>query len=329
MPDAAVERLAMETDVSVIVVTYNSAPCIKECLDSVLAQEGVRLEVIVVDNVSADETVSVVRAMGAGIRVLANQENVGFGRGCNQGFGASCGRFILLLNPDARLPQRDSLARLCQAMERNPRWGLAGTRVTEAGGAVECPPSFSYPDERRAHCDFSHLPGKIAWVFGASMFIRRDVFAAVEGFDPGFFLSSEETDLCLRIRQHGWEIGFVREITAEHIGAASERGIDPYDTWRRRVPGIYRFWSKHYPAADARRLVRRDWLRATFRKHSYAVLAWFAGSDSRAWRQQRRYAGISAAARLFLEAPPGTSPTLDGSAPARRHEGVAADPGAS
>ena len=292
----------MEIDVSVIVVTYNSAPCIKECLGSILGQEGRRFEVIVVDNASTDDTVRVVRGMGAGIRLQANQENIGFGRGCNQGFGASGGRYLLLFNPDARLPERDSLARLCQILEQNVRWGLAGTRVTESDGTVECPPSASYPDQHRAHCDFSHLPGKIAWVFGASMFVRREVFAAVGGFDPGFFLSSEETDLCLRIRQHGWEIGFVPEITAQHIGAASERGIDPYDTWRRRVPGIYRFWSKHYPPADARRLVRRDWFRARFRQHWYAVLAWFVGTDSRAWRQHRRYAGIGEAARRFLDA---------------------------
>ena len=292
----------MTPDVSVIVITYNSAPCIRQCLDSVLAQKGPRFEIIVLDNVSTDDTVKVIQGTGAGIRLLVNQENVGFGRGCNQACGESSGRFILFLNPDAKLPQPDSLARLCQAMDKNPKWGLAGTRVTESDGTVECPPAYSYPDQHRAHCDFSHLPGKIAWVFGASMFVRREVFAAVQGFDPGFFLSSEETDLCLRIRQQGWEIGFVPEVLAQHIGAASERGIDPYDTWRRRVPGIYRFWSKHYPATDARRLVERDLFRATFRQHWYGIVARFTGTESRAWRQHRRYAGITEAARLFLHA---------------------------
>lgn len=316
----------MDLDVSVIVVTYNSAPCIRECLDSVLVQQGAGFEIIVVDNASTDETVSILRGIVSPNRLLANQDNIGFGRGCNQGFGASAGRFLLLLNPDARLSEPDSLARLCRIMERNTRWGLAGTRVTESDGAVECPPSETYPDEHRAHCDFSHLPGKIAWVFGASMFIRREVFAAVGGFDPGFFLSSEETDLCLRIRQQGWEVGFVPEITAQHIGAASERGIDPYDTWRRRVPGIYRFWSKHYPAADARWLVRRDWFRARFRQHWYGAMARFGGRDSRAWRQHRRYAGISEAARLFLAAPAANTTGGGGALPGSR-PGVIANPG--
>lgn len=297
----------MDIDASVIVVAFNSAPCIAESLKSILRQQDARFEVIVVDNASADDTVGVVRGLGGGIRLLANDENVGFGRACNQGFSVSRGRFVYLLNPDATLPERDSLARLCQSMQENVRWGLAGTRVTESDGTVECPPATSYPDQHRAHCNFDQLPGKIAWVYGASMIIRREVFAAVDGFDPAFFLTSEETDLCLRIRQKGWEIGFVPEITVRHIGAASERGIDPYDTWCRRVPGIYRFWSKHYPPADARRLVRRDWFRARFRQRWYSALARFVGTDSRAWRQHRRYAGIAEAARRYLDHEPQAS----------------------
>jgi len=79
----------MDLDVSVIVVAFNSAPCIKECLSSILGQRDAGFEVIVVDNASADDTVGVVRGLGAGIRLLANRENVGFGQACNQGFAAS------------------------------------------------------------------------------------------------------------------------------------------------------------------------------------------------------------------------------------------------
>src|SRR5215471_3896995 len=132
------------------------------------------------------------------------------------------------------------------------------------------------------------------------MFVRREVFIAVEGFDPGFFLTSEETDLSLRTRQRGWEIGFVAEVTARHIGSASEHGVDPYDTWLRRVPGIYRFWSNHCAEMDARRLLWKDWFRASLRRRWYGTLARFLGRDSTAWTKHRRYAGISEAAWRFL-----------------------------
>ena len=289
------------TDVSVIVVTYNSADCIKECLQSALDQEGVVIEVIVVDNVSADCTVKIVRGIGMDVQFVENQENVGFGRACNQGVAASGGKYVMLLNPDAAFDDKNSLAKLFKAMESNSRWGVAGTRVTEADGSVECPPSFFYPKQDRTSRDFTALPGRIAWVFGASMLIKREIFLRIGGFDPEFFLTSEETDLCLRIRELGYEIGFVKEVAVRHLGAASERGKDPYDTWRLRAPGMYRFWAKHYPRKDARNLVRKDWMRALYRQAIYRLLARLTGDQAKVWEKYRRNKGIAHAARKYLK----------------------------
>jgi len=286
-------------DVSVIVVAYNSADCIKRCLESALVQQGVEVEVIVIDNVSVDETIETVRGIEGGVRLIDNQQNVGFGRACNQGVSLSRGKYVMFLNPDAAFQGNDCLAKLCKAMEKNSRWGLVGTTVTEADVSIECPPSYSYPKQNRASRDFSSLPGKIAWVFGASMFVRRDVFEKAGGFDPEFFLTSEETDLCLRIRELGCEIGFVPEVAVRHIGAASERGKDPYETWRLRAPGIYRFWAKHYPRKDTRNLIRRDWLRARYRQAVYQLPAYLFG-QSAFWQKYRRNMGISDAAWAFL-----------------------------
>jgi N-acetylglucosaminyl-diphospho-decaprenol L-rhamnosyltransferase len=289
-----------EIDVSVIVVTYNSADCIKTCLQSALGQEGVVIEAIVVDNVSADETIKTVRGIEGNVRLLVNHENEGFGRACNQGVASCRGKYVMLLNPDAAFDDKYSLAKLCRAMERNSQWGVVGTTVTEADGSVDCPPSLSYPKQERTSRDFSALPGRIAWVFGASMLIKREVFLAVGGFDPEFFLTSEETDLCLRIRERGFEIGFVKEVAVRHMGAASERGKDPYDTWRLRAPGMYRFWAKHYPRKDARNLVRKDWLRARYRESVYRLFSWYAARESPVWQKYRRNKGIGDAAGAFL-----------------------------
>ncbi|HWV98715.1 MAG TPA: glycosyltransferase family 2 protein [Candidatus Acidoferrum sp.] len=294
---------------SVIIVSYCSAPWIAACLGSIRKQVGAEAELIVVDNASPDETVRVVRNLGAESRLIENRQNLGFGRACNQGFEASRGRLLFMLNPDARLEQPDGLARLKSAMEEHPRWGLAGTRITSPDGCSESSPATCYPQERYARCDFSGLPGNIAWVMGASMVIRREAFAKVNGFDPGFFLSSEETDLCLRARQQGWEIGYVPEVTVWHIGMASERGRDPGETWLHRMTGLLRFWSKHYPPEDVRRLARKDWLRASLRRNWYYVAGRFRGPASDAWLKHRKYAGISEAARRLLSARPSKSAT--------------------
>jgi len=287
-------------DISVITVTYNSEACIGECLRSVREQQGIRAEIIVVDNASSDGTAQLVQSMPKEVKLFANRENLGFSRGSNQGVVASRGRFLFMLNPDACLEQSDGLVCLCHAMQENPGWGLAGTRIIRPDGRVENPGEKEYPEQRRVRCDFSHLPGSIAWVVGASMVIRREAFDAVGGFDPEFFLYSEETDLCLRLRQHGWGIGFIPDVAVRHIGGASEQNNDPYDVCLRRMSGLHRFWAKHYPPQDVRRLVRLDWFRASFRSRWYTVTSRFHGPGSRAWLKQREYAAIRDASRRFL-----------------------------
>lgn len=286
-------------DVSIIIVTYNSASCIQACLASVTAQQGIEVEIIVVDNASADETVDVVKA--AGVRVIANQENVGFGRANNQGFAASSGRFVYLLNPDSQLVERDGLARLCRALQEHESWGMAGTCIYSPDGQAEVTP-VTYPGHRFSRRDFSKLPGRIAWVMGASMIVRRQIFSALDGFDPGFFLYSEETDFCLRLRELGHEIGFVSDVAVRHIGGASEHGRDPYEVWKRKMSGMHRFWKKHYAAEEAARLVRRDKYRASFRMFWHGLCARFQPRPSNAWRKHRQYLAIWESSREFIEA---------------------------
>src|SRR5580704_12002020 len=109
-------------DISVIIVTYNAAEYIRACLDSVCGQEGVELEILIVDNASADNTAQVIREYIGGkknLRLFANRENIGFGRANNQAFAASTGQFIYLLNPDAQLEPPGALKILREQLERH------------------------------------------------------------------------------------------------------------------------------------------------------------------------------------------------------------------
>jgi len=286
-------------DISVISVAYNSERCIADCVGSVLAQRGVEFEVVVVDNASADNTLARLKALNC--RVIASQENVGFGRGNNLGFAATSGRYVYLLNPDARLVETDALANLCRLMEANPRWGMAGTMVRSPDGKPESPPATSYPGQRHVRRDFSKLPGNIAWVLGASMIIRRELYEKLGGFDPGFFLYSEETDFCLRMRETGFEIGRVLEVSVEHIGGASESVRDPYEVSAQKLKGLLRFRQKHYLPDDCLRLAQRDSRRARFRMIWNGLLAHLQPLHSRAWQKQRRYRAIWEVSRDYLK----------------------------
>jgi len=285
-------------DISVIIVTYNSSDCIQACLDSLWSQKGVDYEVIVVDNTSTDDTLLTVRNNRS--LLLENEENIGFGRACNLGMARSTGRYIFLLNPDARLTDESDLAQVCRLMDENPRWGLAGAKVLSPNGSLESPPAREYPGQKHVQRDFSQLPGSISWVIGAAMVVRRDIYLQLGGFDPEFFLYSEETDLCLRIRECGYEIGWMKDVSVRHIGGESEKGVDPYDTACRKLRGLLTFRTKHYAHRECVFLANRDRRRAFFRMITNGIVAFVRGKKSTAWEKHRMYRGVWKTSKHYL-----------------------------
>jgi GT2 family glycosyltransferase len=285
-------------DVSIVTVTYRSADCIAECIASVLRQKGVAAELIVVDNASPDDTAKAVRSFSSRIQFVENRQNVGFGRGCNQGFAASRGRYVFFLNPDAQFVQDDGLAKMCKFMDEHPEAGMAGTSFL--GKAGKCsPPSTSYPAPRSARRDLEKLPGKIAWVIAASIIVRREVYEKMGGFDADFFLYSEDTDFCLRLRKLGYEIAYFPEVEVSHIGGQSESNQDPYEVWLRRANGIHLFWKKHFTPLEVATLIRRDKWRAGYRMTVYRLLSLVQAKHSNIWKKHRRYKGIWTSCRRF------------------------------
>lgn len=286
-------------DISIIIVTYNSSDCIQACLDSIWSQKGADYEVIVVDNTSSDETLLKVRNYRC--LLLENGENIGFGRASNLGASRSLGRYIFLLNPDARLTDEDDLAKVCRLMDENSQWGLAGAKVLSQNGSLESPPAREYPGQKHVQRDFSQLPGSISWVIGAAMIVRRDIYLQLGGFDPEFFLYSEETDLCLRIRELGYEIGWMEDVAVRHIGGESEKGVDPHDTACRKLRGLLTFRTKHYDPRECVFLANRDRRRAFFRMITNGLVALLRGSKSNQWAKYRMYQGIWMTSKHYLE----------------------------
>jgi len=285
-------------EISTIIVTYNSAECIVPCLESLLLQSGISSEIIVVDNDSKDNTL--VRIKSLPCHAISSGANLGYGRGANLGFDSSRGRYLYLLNPDARILGDNSLAEIVKHMDANPHWGMASTRVVSPDGKTENAPSFGYPGQRHVQRDFSRLPGKIAWFMGASVIVRREVYEKLKGFDPGFFLYSEETDFCLRLREAGHEIGYIPEVTAEHIGGASEDNRDPYDVAAKKLKGLMRFRQKHYSPQDCVMLARRDLRRARLRTLWNSALAKIQPPRSKAWQKSRNYQAIWEVSEEYL-----------------------------
>lgn len=275
-------------DFAVCVVGHNTAHCLGAALDSILSQQGVSMRATVVDNASTDESAALA-ARFPQVAWISNARNVGFGAAQNQGLLGSDARYVAMVNPDLRLGP-GLLEGIALRLDADPGIGLAAPRVMTGDGEPE-PPSPCYPGQKHAGIDLGPLPGEIAWVLGACMVVRGDLFRRLGGFDEGFFLYSEETDLCLRVRKEGFRIASFPEWEAVHLGAQSERKASSYDLAYRKHLSLLRFYRKHYGEDGTARLVRRDVIRARGRL-AWGKLRGLLGRSTRATARAAQYRAL-------------------------------------
>jgi N-acetylglucosaminyl-diphospho-decaprenol L-rhamnosyltransferase len=260
--------------VSVVVVSYNTRELLVACLAS-LAHTSLPLQVIVVDNASADGSADAARAHGPHVEVIANTENLGFGAANNAGLRAAQAPYVLVLNSDAAI-RPGTIETLAGVLDARPDAGVVGPRTVGADGRPQV--SFG-PDltpwnewrQRRLVTGVKRGDGgalrrwerlasaesEVAWVSGSCLLARRDLLARMGGFDEGFFLYEEDVDLCVRIREAGFKVLFTpRAEVLHHLGrsmdGAGERARQAY-----RKSHV-RFYQKHNGPLD--RALLRAWM---------------------------------------------------------------------
>jgi len=279
-------------DVSVIIVTYNSADMIGMCLDS-LAQDGQPFrEVFVVDNASADGSAEVVRNHYPWTRLLVNTENRGFAAANNQVLPLCGGRYLYYLNPDARLTAPGVIGECVRFLDVHPQVGLAGTRLINPDGSLQPSVSRRYPGQKFARAETKGLKGDIACVLGASMIARTDLIRRIGGFDEDFALYGEDQDLCLRIRRAGYEIGYIDTGAVVHFGGLSERQSLPAEVWKKKTKAEYLFYRKHYLPETVAAIRRTDLLKTRFRLATLALTMPFLHDRTRAEGKRIKYRAV-------------------------------------
>lgn len=243
--------------VSVIIVSYNTREMTLDCLRAaMLALDGIRAEVIVVDNASKDGSVGAIRTSYPEVRVILNETNSGFGSANNQGMKVAKGETFLLLNSDA-FPRSDAIRLLWDFLAGNPKAGTVGPRLLNADGTlqVSCHP-FPSPGHAwlenlglsRGYSRWPHdVLRRVDFVIGACMLVRRAVFEEIGGFDERFFMYAEEADWQRRMRDKGWETVFVPSACVTHLGGASGAAektainrhfFDSLDMYQRKHHGV-------------------------------------------------------------------------------------------
>lgn len=217
-------------DVTVVIVTFNSAAVVRDCLASIPAG----MPVVVVDNASGDETPAIVRAAAPGAHLIVNPHNRGFGRAAAIGL-AEAGAFGFLLNADTRL-RPDTVERLSAAAARYPDAGmLAPSSWTPEGELQAGRRTIFSPAEQGAGPREPFVPEGdccLDYVGGSSMFFRMDAYRAIGGFDDDVFLYYEDDDICHRMRLAGWSLVHVADAHLDHLAGRSTAGIPRLDWWK-------------------------------------------------------------------------------------------------
>ncbi len=237
--------------VTVIVVTYRSLDTIGAALDALQASfEAGLIETVIIDNASNDGTADWIVKHYPSVTIVRNFSNVGFGRGCNQGFKHVTTPYVLLLNPDAEIDLK-AIKTLVRFMDKTPRAGICGPSVKEASGALQPAGGLPSPwkimlrpllpgwaSRGQRQVIPGEAPSSTNWICGSVMLLRWTMVEEIGGFDPRFFLYFEETDLCYRAQKAGWEVWTVGEAVAEHVNAAAAKAT--------KAPMMWGTISEHY-----------------------------------------------------------------------------------
>jgi hypothetical protein len=233
---------AVEPDISIIIVSYNTRVMTVECIRSVLAQTArTSCEIIVLDNASSDGSVEAIRVSFPQIELIASLENLGFARANNVAAARAHGRRLLLLNPDTVILNQ-AIDRLHEFAQANTHCRIWGGRTVFADGSLN--PSSCWRDATlwsifciaagltKFKAGFFNPEGYGGWkrdsvravdiVTGCFLLIDRELWQQLGGFDPQFFMYGEEADLCRRARELGAQPTITPAATIIHHGRASE-----------------------------------------------------------------------------------------------------------
>lgn len=211
-------------------------------------------KIIIVDNASQDGTVKYIREKYPEIHLITNKTNRGFAAAVNQGIDASCSVYILLINADCQV-YGGSIDILTDYLDHNPGVAVSGPMIVNSDGSIQYScrtfPSFMgaavhtllahiYPNnpvtrKYKLMDVCRHEPFKVDWVSGSCMMIRRSALQDTGVFDENYFMYVEDTDLCYRMWQKGWEVHYVPHSGILHHVAGSSRKKESREKTSRRA----------------------------------------------------------------------------------------------
>ena len=253
--------------VSIVIVTHDSLPALADCLQALReAVESMSCELILVDNSSADNSISEAQRWFPEVRILRNDRNRGFAAACNQGAATSRGEYLFFLNPDVVIDP-GAIGSLLAAGQSQSNAGLVSGRLRNTDGSFQAT-CRNFPTVGNMIFSRSSAPGRLFKRNGAAsgrytlpdygrttevpavaatmVVVRRDLFEQTGGFDSRFFLYMEDTDLSLRLHQNGRVNLLVPDAGGVHRWGEGSRAGRLQRLFRHHV-SVWRYFLKHFP----------------------------------------------------------------------------------
>lgn len=230
------------TDLSIIIVNWNSTAYLLKCLESIHAQTHVKsLEVIVVDNASPNGDVGIVRQHYPDVVIIESPQNLGFARANNLGFRSSKGQYVVFLNPDTVLinPAFDLMLGEAASL---PSAGAMGCTLLNEDRSVQTAAIQTFPTILNQLLDIDVLrnrfpacplwniapllskskePSQVEGISGACVMFRREVFAGIGQFSEEYFMYAEDLDLSYKAAQAGYVNYYIPQGQIIHFGGKS------------------------------------------------------------------------------------------------------------
>ncbi len=275
-------------DLGIVIVSYNVCDLLRACLQSALANHSLTFSICVVDNDSPDGSADMVAREFPPIHLIRNR-NSGYAAGNNLGlrhFGFSdlphptsnfqpptsnLPRHALLLNPDTVVPP-DAFSRAVAYLDTHPDAGVLGVKLVRQDGTLDLACRRAFPTPEVSFYRFSGLgrlfprsrrfgrynmtfldpdrPAEVDSVVGAFMMVRGHVVEQIGLLDETFWMYGEDLDWAYRIKQRGWKVMYVPDVTVLHVKRAASTGSARANYEFQRA--MWLFYRKHYRATTPR-----------------------------------------------------------------------------
>ena len=230
LPEKQQQSILAPALTSIVMVTHNQAQYTQECITSLHQQTDKPYELIVVDNASQDDTLEFLQA-DPEIKLIKNQENLGFPAAANQGIREATGEFVLLLNNDT-IVSKGWLSRMLAHLHQDDQVGMVGPCSNFVSGPQQIPTDYQDLSEldafaQKRYEQFAGCTTETDRLVGFCLLIRCSVLDQIGLLDERFGIGNfEDDDLCLRVRQAGYRCLIAEDVFVHHYGGVSFRNTD-------------------------------------------------------------------------------------------------------